>query len=416
VNIRLHIVIAVESFFDGGAEMFAIRLANALAISHQVYFVELYPYRSRKKEQLSLLDTKRIKLFQPGKNLLGDWLYNENVQLQPGENSNRRRVTKLHEYLRNKQVALFFKKYKIDIVNSHSWDSDVYFARLKDNVNFKLVSSFHGHYAFLADKRENFNAITTSTLALMDSIIYTSPAHFETLHAYGVATEKAVKVFYGFKMPALPQSTRYQKGTCLKLVMVARGIQEKGWEEAILSVVNLLKKYPGMITLYLVGQGAFLDSLKTAYNNPAIIFTGYTKDVIAMVNTAHVGLLPSYYVAESLPNTVIEYLFCGKPVISSNIGAIEEMMLYHGQLAGTCIPLTHGRVEEVAIAAAIENYILNPDLVERDSQIALAASAKFTMKTCVENYLDVFSKVFDDTAKVITGKGNHFKNNRLFHE
>ena len=49
-------------------------------------------------------------------------------------------------------------KYKINIVNSHTWDSDVYFARLKNYVNFKLVSSFHGHYAFLADKRENFNS------------------------------------------------------------------------------------------------------------------------------------------------------------------------------------------------------------------------------------------------------------------
>jgi glycosyltransferase involved in cell wall biosynthesis len=416
VSTGLHIVIAIESFFDGGAEVFAIRLANELAISHQVYFVELYPYRSWKKEQLSLLDQKRIKLFQPGKNFIGDWLYNENVQLQADENGTRLRVTKMYEYLKNKQLAFFIKKYKIDIVNSHSWDSDVYFARLKNNVNFKLVSSFHGHYAFLADKRENFNAITQSTLAVMDSVIYTSPEHFETLQAYGVTTEKAVKVFYGFTMPALPQTTRYQKGTCLNLIMVARGIEEKGWEEAILAVNGLLHKYPGLIRLNLVGQGAFLDSLKKKYTNPSIIFTGYTNDVIAMVNAANVGLLPSWYVAESLPNTIIEYLFCGKPVISTNIGAIEEMMMCGSQLAGVCISLSNGKVEVAALAAAIENYIINPESVERDSQIALTASVKFTMHNCVEKYLNAYWTVSGETKKVMIERNNNFRNKRRLHE
>lgn len=413
MSTRLHILIAIESFFDGGAEIFAIRLANELAISHQVYFVELYPYRSKKKEQLSLLDQERIKLFQPGKNWVGDWLYKENTQLQLGENGTRKQVKKLHNYLKIKQVVSFIKKYKINIVNSHTWDSDVYFARLKNSVNFKLVSSFHGHYAFLADKRENFNSITKSALALMDSVIYTSPEHFETLQFYGVATQKAVKIFYGFTMPALSGTTRYQNGASLNLVMVARGIKEKGWEEAILAVVGLLQKYPGMLTLNLVGQGAFLDSLKTTYTNPAIIFTGYSKDVIVMVNAAHVGLLPSWYVAESLPNTVIEYLFCGKPVISSKIGAIEEMMSAGQQIAGVCVPLTNGKVEVAAIAAAIENYIINPELVERDSQIALAASVKFTMNTCVENYLNVFRKVSENNKKAIIGNGNYFPKQKI---
>ena len=195
--------------------------------------------------------------------------------------------------------------------------------------------------------------------------------------------------------------------------MVARGIKEKGWEEAILAVLGLLKKYPGMVTLNMVGQGAFLDSLKTTYANPAIIFTGYSKDVVTTVNAAHIGLLPSWYVGESLPNTVIEYLFCGKPVISSKIGAIEEMICYGQQLAGTCIPLINGKVEVPALAAAIENYIINPELVERDSQIALAASVKFTMNTCVENYLDVFRRVSDNTQKAIIGKGYYFLKQKI---
>jgi hypothetical protein len=66
INNTPNILIAIESFFDGGAEMFAIRLANELALTHNVFFIELYPERTREKRQLSLLDKKGITIFQPG--------------------------------------------------------------------------------------------------------------------------------------------------------------------------------------------------------------------------------------------------------------------------------------------------------------------------------------------------------------
>ena len=63
----------------------------------------------------------------------------------------------------DKQVISFIKKHKIAVVNSHSWDSDVYFAGLKDKIDFTLVSTFHGHYDYVADKREQFEDRTAAT-------------------------------------------------------------------------------------------------------------------------------------------------------------------------------------------------------------------------------------------------------------
>ena len=392
MNRKLNILIAIESFFDGGAEMFAIRLANELSLTHRVCFVELYPYLTTEKHQLSLLNQKRIKLFQPGKNWIGDRLFKNGLNEQTSVNGIRQKVTGLYRLLKKRAVKLFIKKYNITIINSHSWDSDVYFSGVKKESAFTLISSFHGHYAFLADKRKNYDEITRTTLSQIDSVIYTSPEQLKTLIHYQFASSKVHKIFYGLTLPLSTQTTRYQQGECLQVVMAARGIKEKGWEEAILAVLDLHKKYPGLVELNLVGEGAHLEYLKTKYNSPVINFLGYQNDIIEIVNVAHVGILPTYYIAESLPNTIIEYLFCGKPVITTNIGAIKEMILSDQQLAGSCLNLLNGKVQVDFISAAIENYINNPALVERHSAIALQAAGKFTMKCCIENYLKVFDK------------------------
>lgn len=387
----MKILIAIESFYDGGAEIFAIRLANELAEFSQVYFLELDYYKTKEKRQAQLLNTKKIKLIQAGKNIVGDWLFGEDVNVSSYFVKARNYLKPAYYFLKKIQVKNIIKKYGISTVNSHSWDTDVYFASLKNNINFRLVSSFHGHYEFLANKRINFDEQTKEALNVIDKVIYTSPEHQKTLKKIGLPESKSVKIFYGVSMPLALKVTNYQHGNVLKLVMVARGIKEKGWEEAVLAVIELLKKYRGLITLNLVGEGKYLDYMKRKYLNDAVVFCGFQNDVAEIVNEAHIGLLPSYYIAESLPNTIIEYLFAGKPVITTNIGAIKEMIFCNNEAAGQCIDLENNAVNIESLTAAIEKYIKYPELVNKHSLVALKASEKFTMKKCVDNYLEVLN-------------------------
>lgn len=391
MDTRLHILIAIESFFDGGAEMFAIRLANELALTQRVYFIELYPYLAKEKRQLQLLDQQRVRLIQPGKNFIGDWLYKHGHNERTPLTGFKKKIEDIYQLLKKKRVRQVIKWHKINTVNSHSWDSDVYFAALKKEITFKLVASFHGHYDFLADMRSGFEQATIFTLGHTDAVIYTAPEHRKILDSHLFPEAKRHKIFYGVSMPVSCTLTRYHPATCLNLVMAARGIPEKGWEEAILAVLCLLKIYPGLLKLNLVGEGAFLNDLKIKYQDPAIIFSGYTDNVMQVVHQAHIGLLPTYYIAESLPNTIIEYLVCGKPVITTYTGAIPEMITDCGETGGICIDLENGKVNKDHISSVIENYLINPGLVEKHSEIALQAAEKFTMSTCIANYLNIFN-------------------------
>lgn len=104
-------------------------------------------------------------------------------------------------------------------------------------------------------------------------------------------------------------------------------------------------------------------------------------------------MLPTYYIAESLPNSIIEYLFCAKPVITTNIGAITEMISLNEQIAGSSINLHDGIVNIGSIVNAIENYICNPLLVENHAEVAIRAAEKFTMNSCIVKYLNAYLDV-----------------------
>ena len=388
MNAKKNVLIAIESFWDGGAEMFAIRLANDIALNCNVCFVELYPYKSISKKQISLIDSSRVHLFQIGKNNFGDFLHKKRKN---SSNSLFHFLRILHDKITTFQVKFILRKYKINVVNSHSWDTDLYFAKLKDSFDYNFVSTFHGHYEFLKNKRDDFEKNTTFILSKVNNVIYTSSKHKETLDNYICPQLVKHKIFYGISLTIASAPTLYKKDEVLKIILVARGIIEKGWEQAILAVLALSELYPAKIELDLVGEGPHLDYLKNTYKHNNIRFCGYIEDVKNVICTSHIGILPTYYSAESLPNSVIEYLVCGKPVISTKVGAIEEMMNVNGMSAGKCLDIDNGIPDVDDLKLAIEDYLINPDQVEKNSNLALEAAKKFTMEACVFNYLKVFS-------------------------
>lgn len=391
-NKKSNILIAIESFFDGGAEMFAIRLANEMAKSHNVYFVELFPYLTKSKKQIAILELDKVKLIQPGVNRIGNFLYKNSFTEKLVKEQAWPKLGKLYKWLKRIEIMQILKKSSIDIVNSHSWDSDVYFASLKSPGGFKLVSTLHGHYEFLVDKRFNFESITKKAIKNIDEIIYTTELHNTTISSFDFPPQRMHKIFYGIKMNSIGKLATYNSHDVLNLCLIARGIKEKGWEEAINAIIKLNKEYPNKLKLYLVGEGNFVDELKLKYTNSMLSFEGYQDNIDKYLADAHIGLLPTYYVGESLPNSVIEYLTYGKPVISTDVGSIKEMMSANGKIAGKCISLTGNTVLVDELFSAIKEYLIYPEKVEKHSILALQAAEKFSMNTCIGNYLKIYNK------------------------
>jgi glycosyltransferase involved in cell wall biosynthesis len=67
------------------------------------------------------------------------------------------------------------------------------------------------------------------------------------------------------------------------------------------------------------------------------------------------------------------------------------MINVNGKYAGKCLDIPGGIADVNDLIIALEEYIINPDQVEKNSYLALEAAKKFTMEACVFNYLKVFS-------------------------
>lgn len=365
--------------------MFAINLANALTRDAEVTFVETSPYNPSHKNHCLHLSNK-VNLIQLGKSWFGNWVHAKK------RTSSAFRLNKLYNWLVQRQLRRILAQRKIDIINSHCRQTDILFTSL--NTPIKIVSSQHGHYQLEQDSA-GYNDLTTQTLRKLSHIIYSSRMQLDTLKQFNVPDQKVSKIFYGHNLQIPKQSTCFIPGGSLELILVARGIKEKGWEESIQAVINLNKKYPCKLRLHLVGEGYFLDLMKAKYESPQVLFHGFQDDVRNFILNAHIGLLPSYYVAESLPNSVIEYVLCGKPVIASNAGAIPEMLDANGIIAGTIIELKEQTIQTADLELAIETFIKYPETVNLKSRIALQAAEKFRIDSCRDAYLQVFQQLIN---------------------
>lgn len=365
------IAIAIESFWGGGAELFAINLANALSRTkgYQVFFFEVYPERASSKKHIELID-ESIEIIHVEK--VSGWAVNFKSKFR--------------------KVIRLLKREGIGIVHSHSWDSDLFFAEVKEKYsNFKLINTMHGHYEFLKDRRFSFQQSTAKILRNMDFSVYLSNTHRQTLSYYDFPLNRIRRIFNG--IPEMKVDPDFEVNDRVKLCLVSRAIPEKGWKIAIETVIDLCDNDGLNIELHIVGEGPILNELMEAYAHHAIIFHGFLKDVSLVLKESDIGILPSYYSAESQPTSIVEYLFCGLAVIASDIGAVKEMITYNDQLAGQILLLTNGKPERNDLKSAIKNYTGNNDLLSIHKKMALSAAKKFEMLFCVEEYHDLYYSI-----------------------
>lgn len=386
------VMIAIDSFHDGGAEINAVRLANALTKSRDVYFFELDPKASQKKDQLKLFN-ESVKFCRPEKE----------YRFVIYQNLNRNRIfkglLKLVNYdlgineLKYRIVADFISLHNIAVVNTHAPLSNAFFEKVKKRKQFKLVTTLHGHYEVLKEElgREKYQKFVSKHVYAVDQFIYTTADQIKSLENFKVDEEKFSKVYYGFDFK--PPQTEEKKSKIQKCIIVSRGIREKGWEESIKAIIDLNNKGYNL-SLTIVGGGEEYDRLNHLEQRYSFLkFFGKRMDIPDILREHDLALLPTYYRAESFPNSIIEYLSCGLPVITSTIGAIPEMIAFNDELAGDTIRTSKGtpvQVEE--LSKVIQSYLDNPKKYVSKRKLAQKAALKFSIETSVSEYDKVFNK------------------------
>lgn len=120
---------------------------------------------------------------------------------------------------------------------------------------------------------------------------------------------------------------------------------------------------------------------------PDIMNTGYINDeneLSDIYNAADLFVIPSR--ADNLPNTILESLCCGTPVVGFNIGGIPDLIAdgINGSL-----------VDEVNAEQLRKTIIENVNHSWDNESISKDAIKKFNMKRQATDYIDLFSGILN---------------------
>jgi glycosyltransferase involved in cell wall biosynthesis len=381
---------------NGGSENFAVNLANLQAErGHRVTIVNMNRRQPDETLKSKVNDNVRY-VYLGGHNLLRSFAFRTDTFLkQHGKKSS------LFDGLLCFELLKVFKKDKPVIIHSHLPESAFITAKaLKKLKGVKIRHVYTDHGILLKSLKDyetsgdypwkGFNEKLKFFIKSLDYIVTISSQQ----NAYW---ENKIKEGYNIKyskidngLPINLTTVKDRKELAFNnndfiFGMAGRGEEpSKGWELAI-NAFKLYNKVNGR--LLLIGDGREIRRLQDLHReNSRITFTGMVKNPSDYLHFCDVGILLSTFGAESQPTTIIETLICEKPVISSNVGDIQNMLNTNQGFAGILLEVKKNGIDVTEAANAMTLMHENKEAYSSFKQNATLAARKFDMAVCLDRY------------------------------
>lgn len=392
----MKILFTTEALTFGGIEILALRFSEAFGTAgHKVTLYDFEPAH-RVEELVSKFDQKQFKIVSFDKGSVLNWLiWKTNAALF----KTRLVRSGFRKWLIEKHFAALLDEERFDVVCSLTFQQDYLVCKYAPALGIPVVVSMHGIYEAVSPQHPDMARFIYERV---NSIIYAAEKNmsYYRVQPYFNPALPTYKIYTGTNLdtPVPITVTRAELGIpedAFLFILVARGIREKGWQEAIEAFIVMHGRYQ-QAALLLVGEGDFLQQMKAQHQGElGLFFHGFHPSSVELTRLADVGILPTYFAAETMPNVIIDYLRCGLPVIATAIGEITDMLSdANGHLAGTVIPLLVGNKGLTIghLATAMEQYVAMPAFYQQQSEIVQKVRRKFDIKDCIAGYLTVFEE------------------------
>ena len=357
-----NIAIAVYALIAGGGETFPINIANEL--SQRGYAVTVINFLGEKTEEgVRSMLLKSIPIINLSE-----------LDILP----------------------LIIYDLGIEIIHSHHAWVDINIATLLTGApSVKHVVTMHGMYEMMS--RAQIHELLPR-LNLIDAFIYTAGKNLQTFpdeFRNKKILHKINNALPEIKKSSLSRSSFGLNAEDFVLCMVARAIPEKGWEEAIRSVVLANNSSIRSIHLILIGSGAEKERLSKIYNYDYLHFLGFQPNISDYFSLSDIGFLPTRFMGESAPLVLIECILAGRPMLASSIGEIPSMLNSEKGLAGIIFGLDNWKINVEQLSEIIID-IANDSKKYREilSRTSFAAE-KFNFKEMMDKYEKIYQNVLE---------------------
>jgi len=237
-----------------------------------------------------------------------------------------------------KDPSVFFRLFRLlrdrkyDII--HSWGSmcSIYSLPAVLILKIKFVNGFLRDAPPKISFNDRLWIASKLTFPISDAIVANSKAG---LKAYNAPSKKSHYIYNGFDLNRsenLPDpdfvKKKYHVNTEFVVGMVASFSERKDYS-TFLTAAKIVLSNRNDVTFLAIGDGINLESCMKSVpekHKDRIIFTGKIRDVESLVQVMNIGVLASVH-GEGISNSIMEYMSLGKPVVASDCGGNEELVV-----------------------------------------------------------------------------------------
>jgi glycosyltransferase involved in cell wall biosynthesis len=260
--------------------------------------------------------------------------------------------------LHRKHIQNYLKKCivtdAIDLVEAPDWTGITAFMNLK----VPIVIRFHGsdtYFCHLGQRKQKTKNFWFERLAVSNAQAFIAPTRFAgelSKKLFGIKNKKIVTIHHGLKLDQFQNGNPlvYERGLILYIGTI---IRKKGVFELPTIFNKVRKKYPNA-RLVLIGSDSYDIQTKSKstwqlvqkqFQNDDLTHVSYLgkisyQEVQDFIKKAHVCVFPTF--AETLGMVTIESMALQKPVVNSNIGWAQELIV-DGESGYLVYPKDHDR-------------------------------------------------------------------------
>ncbi|MFA5104879.1 MAG: glycosyltransferase family 4 protein [Candidatus Margulisiibacteriota bacterium] len=167
--------------------------------------------------------------------------------------------------------------------------------------------------------------------------------------------------------------------------VVSRIVKDKGIDDFLSASKKVLVQCPGT-TFLIVGDGDLSDNMKELSAslgiNKNVIFAGEVRDVFGYINIMDVCVMPSRH--ESMPYAILEYMAMKKPVVSTDVGGVPEII--KNGVSGLLVSANDPK----AIADAVTDLFADPEKAAKMGGYAKELSKEMSVRNMASSVEELY--------------------------